>query len=147
MTEKRPISQGLFTWPSSSPELIGSRCVSCGEHFFPVQRTCTLCSSTDTEIVELGSEGRLWTWTIQGFMPKPPFNSGETPESFQPFGVGYIEMPSGVKVEARLIENLPEQLRIGMRMKLVVAPFRTDATGNEVLGFAFKSLEGREGDV
>ena len=80
-------------------------------------------------------------------MPKPPFNSGETAKSFQPFGVGYIEMPSGVKVEARLKESQPEHLKIGMRMKLLVEPFRTDVTGIEVLGFAFQALVRGEGDV
>lgn len=121
--------------------------MDCGEHFFPSQGACTRCSSTNLEVAELGDEGTLWTWTIQGFMPKPPYNSGETLETFQQFGVGYIEMPSGVKVEARLKENRPEQLKIGMKMKLVVEPFRTDASGNDILGFAFKALVEGENNV
>ena len=36
----------------------------------------------------LPSRGTLWTWTTQGFEPKPPFvPDGE----FEPYAVGYVE--------------------------------------------------------
>ncbi|MGV6807555.1 MAG: Zn-ribbon domain-containing OB-fold protein [bacterium] len=140
-SQQIPIHEGLFTWPSESPSLLGSRCNSCGEHFFPVQRGCSNCSGTDLETVELGSRGTLWTWTIQGFMPKSPYASDETPETFTPYGVGYVEMPSGVKVEARLKENTPDKLRIGMPMDLVIEKLRTDDNGNEIMNFAFRAAE------
>jgi uncharacterized OB-fold protein len=136
-----PIHEGLFTWPSTSPLLLGSRCEGCGEHFFPVQRGCSNCSGTQLTTVELGNQGTLWTWTIQGFMPKSPYNSDETPETFTPFGVGYIEMECGVKVEARLKENTPESLRIGMPMELVIEQLRTDEQGNQVMNFAFQAVK------
>jgi len=91
--------------------------------------------------VELGNKGTLWTWTIQGYMPKSPYNSDETPETFTPFGVGYVEMPSGVKVEARLKENTPESLSIGMPMELVIEPLRTDKQGNQIMNFAFQAIK------
>jgi len=141
MSKKTPLSNGLFTWPSEKPQLIGSRCKGCGEHFFPVQKGCSNCSSIDLSTVELGNQGTLWTWTIQGFMPKSPYNSDETPRTFTPFGVGYIEMPSGVKVEARLKENTPESLSIGMQMELVIEPLRTDEQGNQVINFAFQAMK------
>ena len=63
---------------------------------------------------DLGNEGTLWTWTIQSFMPKTPYHTDETPETFTPYGVGYVELACGLKVESRLRENTPEQLTIGM---------------------------------
>lgn len=141
MSKQTPLSNGLFTWPSEKPQLIGSRCKDCGEHFFPVQKGCANCSSTNLSTVELGNQGTLWTWTIQGFMPKSPYNSDETAETFTPFGVGYVEMPCGVKVEARLKENTPESLNIGMPMELIIEPLRTDEHGNQIINFAFQAIK------
>lgn len=141
MSTALPIKEGLFTWPSDRPQLLGSRCRECGEFAFPSQSDCRSCCSGDTEIVELGDRGTLWTWTIQTFMPKSPYHSDETPETFAPYGVGYVEMPGGLRVEARLRENTPEQLTIGMPMTLVIEPFRTDTAGNQLLSFCFQRAQ------
>lgn len=138
MAERVAIKEGLFTWPSDNPELIGSRCQQCGETAFPAQPDCRACSSRETHAVGIGNRGTLWTWTIQSFMPKTPYLSDETPESFRPYGVGYVEMPCGVRVEARLHENTPDALEIGMEMELVIEPFRTADNGDQVMIFAFR---------
>jgi len=117
--------------------LMGSRCRPCGEHYFPAARGCTRCGATDLEACDLGSEGRLWSWTIQGFCPKTPYNSGETDADFKPFGVGYVEMASGLKVESRLTLADPARLHIGMTMELTLEPYRRLPQGEPVFTFAF----------
>lgn len=139
-TKARPIGEGLFTWPSDKPALLGSRCQDCGRVSFPAAQSCTACSSTDVAVEELPGRGTLWTWTVQRFMPKSPYNSGETQETFQPYGVGYVELPDAVRVEGRLTENDPEKLHIGMEMEVVFAPYRTEEDGTEVISFAFKPV-------
>jgi uncharacterized OB-fold protein len=138
VSKQLPIREGLFSWPSQQPRLLGSRCRDCGEFAFPSQPDCRSCCSRDTEVVELGDRGTLWTWTIQSFMPKSPYHSDETAETFKPYGVGYVEMPGGLRVESRLRENQPEQLSIGMPMELVIQPFRTDEAGNQLMTFCFQ---------
>ena len=61
--------------------------------------------------------------TIGGsFAPKaPPYLPGGV-EEFEPYGVGYIELPGEVRVEARLTESDPDRLRIGMLMDLTLIP-------------------------
>ena len=90
---------------------------------------------------DLGSEGTLWTWTIQSFMPKTPYHTDETPETFSPYGVGYVELACGLKVESRLRENTPDNLKIGMPMKLEVIPMRKDDEGADLVTFQFCSAE------
>lgn len=141
MSNQVPLQEGLFTWPSSQPQLLGSRCSQCGEAAFPAQPDCRNCGSRDTQIVELGDRGILWTWTIQTFMPKEPYLSDETPETFRPYGVGYVEMPGGVRVEARLQANNPDELKIGMPMQLNIVPFRTDKNGEQKMTFSFSAAE------
>ncbi|MCA0900550.1 Zn-ribbon domain-containing OB-fold protein [Microbulbifer agarilyticus] len=141
MYKQIPIAEGLFTWPSETPALLGSRCRSCNIAEFPRKPSCPACGSEDVVTEELPRRGKLWTWTIQGFMPKKPYHSDETPETFTPFGVGYVELPGAVCVESRLLENDPAKLKIGMEMELVVETFRHDDAGNPVMSFAFKAAE------
>ena len=82
-------------------------------------------------------DGTLWTFTTQEFALKEPYKGVDEEGSFEPFGLGYIELPEKVKVETRLTESDPERLRIGMEMELVFVPAYRDPDGTEVLTFAF----------
>ena len=146
MPTRVPVETGVFTWPADEPQLLGSRCVECGNHMFPVQSGCPRCTGQQTEPVELGRRGTLWTWTVQGFPPKAPPYRGFTDERFQPFGVGYIELPGEVKVEARLTEADPAKLHIGMEMEMVMVPLTIDEDGNEVITFAFQPVGDASGN-
>ena len=141
MSNRVAIAEGLFTWPSDNPALLCSRCNNCGVANFPASGSCMACSSRAVSIEELPRRGTLWTWTIQQFMPKPPYNSGETMETFTPYGVGYVELPGGIRVEGRLTQNDPAKLRIGMDMEVVFDTYRTDENGDEVVSFFFKPVE------
>jgi uncharacterized OB-fold protein len=138
--QRVPVAEGLFTWPSDEPQLIGSRCGKCAIVTFPSQASCPRCASTDMREHLLARRGRLWAWTTQDFPPPSPPYAGPTGEAFAPFGVGYVELPGEVRVEARLTESDPERLREGMDMELAIVPFCTDEKGNEVVTFAFRPL-------
>ena len=84
------------------PALLGSECSRCGTVSFPRQAACPRCTSTDVVERRLSRRGTLWSWTVQRFRPKSPPYTG--PEEFEPYGVGYIELPGEVRVEARLTE-------------------------------------------
>ena len=141
MADQLPLHPGLFSWPSKNPELLGSRCLKCGEYAFPSQDSCRACGSEQTEIVGLGHSGTLWTWTVQSFMPKSPYLTDETPETFRPYGVGYVELPCGLKVESRLRENSPDSLAIGLDMKLEIIPVRRNDEGTQLMTFQFCAAE------
>ena len=146
MPAQVPVSDGVFTWPSDDPHLLVSRCRTCGNHMFPVQSGCPRCMGVDPEAVELATRGILWTWTVQGFPPKsPPFVGKADPATFQPFGVGYVELPNEVKVEARLTESDPDRLAIGMEMEFVIVALNVDDDGNELVTFAFPPVGGANG--
>jgi uncharacterized OB-fold protein len=85
----------------------------------------------------LPTRGTLWTFTTQEFLPKEPYASGETLETFKPYGVGLVQLGDVVRVEGRLTEADPAKLEIGMPMRLVIVPFRVDPDGTEVLAYAF----------
>lgn len=133
-----PVEEGVFTFPSDEPRLIGSKCGDCGNVMFPTQNGCPKCSGSNNENIELQRKGTLWTWTIQGYPPKsPPYAGNDDPKTFEPFGVGYVELAGECKVETRLTENDPEKLQIGMEMELTLVPLFTNDDGDEVMTFAF----------
>ena len=83
------------------PVLVGSRCGGCGTVAFPAARGCQKCGRQAMEPLELGRRGVVWGFTVQRFAPKsPPYVV--PPGGFQPFAVGYVELPEGVRVEAVL---------------------------------------------
>jgi uncharacterized OB-fold protein len=128
----------VFTWPSDEPQLIGSRCAMCSAVTFPRQDSCPRCGSLEMSEHLLPRRGTLWTFTTQEFLPKEPYASGETQETFRPYGVGLVQLGDEVRVEARLTEADPHRLRIGMEMELDVVPFRVDDDGTEIVTFAFR---------
>ncbi len=138
----RPIDEGLFNWPDQ-PTLLGSRCTACNRVEFPARGGCPACGCDEVRVEALPSRGTLWTWTVQRFMPKSPYDSGETAETFKPYGVGYVELPGAVRVEGRLTESDPEKLRIGMEMDVVFDVWNHDEQGNELVSFAFAPVEER----
>ena len=115
----------LLAGTPSEPVLLGSECHRCGTVSFPRQGTCPRCTSTDVKERRLARRGTLWSWTIQRFRPKSPPYTG--PEAFEPYGVGYVELPGEVRVEARLTESDPSKLQIGMAMELTLIPEATFA--------------------
>lgn len=132
-----PVADGIFSIVDGSPRLLGSRCTNCGNHMFPRQDGCPKCMGGEQEDVELATSGTLWTWTVQAFPPKAPPYLGPVGEAFVPYGVGYVELPNQVRVEARLTESDPTKLTIGMPMHLVLDPLCIDDDGNQVVTYAF----------
>jgi len=128
------IADGLFTG-GSQPHLIGGRDRETGRIVFPGPD-----DAERYEPVPLPRRGRLWSWTIQRFRPKSPPYIG--PEEFEPFAVGYVELPGAVIVEARLANVDFHNLRIGMEMETILLPFTTDAAGNSLVTYAFQPTGG-----
>ncbi|HEX2038213.1 MAG TPA: OB-fold domain-containing protein [Acidimicrobiales bacterium] len=135
-----PIAEGLFTWEDGEARLLGGRCGACGTVTFPRATSCPRCAEEVVLDEPLARRGTLWTWTVQAFPPTSPPYTGPMGEAFEPFAVGYVELPDQVKVEARLVAE-PPALRIGAAMELVLLPVRVDAEGNEVFTFAFAPAE------
>ena len=98
---------------------------------------CPRCGTPEMAPHLLPRRGTLWTFTTQEFLPKEPYASGETLETFRPYGVGIVQLGDEVRVEGRLTEADPAQLRIGMEVELGMVPFFVDEEGDEIMTIAF----------
>jgi uncharacterized OB-fold protein len=134
----------VFTWPADEPQLVGGRCPECAAVAFPRPPSCPRCGATGVERHLLPRRGTLHTWTTQDFLPKEPYASGETLETFRPYGVGLVQLGDEVRVESRLTESDPARLGFGMEVELAIVPFRVDEDGTEVMTFAFRPVSEAE---
>jgi uncharacterized protein len=139
-TSARPVAEGLFVDAGGESRLVGSQCDDCGVVTFPSQPSCPHCASVHVRERLLARQGTLWSWTVQCFPPKsPPYAVADT-DAFEPYGVGYVELPGEVRVEARLTVADPAQLRIGMPMELTLIP-APRADHGDVVTYAFAPVE------
>lgn len=141
MTRAEPIDLSLFTWPADEPRLIGGECGRCGAVAFPRPSACSRCTSDDIRERVLDRRGTLWSYTIQRFRPKAPYDG---PGMFEPYGVGYVELDDGVVVESRLTTADPDQLEIGASMELVLESFGTRRDGISTVTLAFRPVTDEE---
>jgi uncharacterized OB-fold protein len=116
--KKVPIVEGLFTWPSNKPQLIGSKCPLCGSVQFPKSNVCNNPDCDHSKSPEeslLSDEGTLYSYTVHAYDLSDPFAYHKAP-----YAIGAIELPEGINVIARLTTVEKEKLKIGMRMRFKV---------------------------
>ncbi len=133
----RPVAAGVFAGEGDDTRLLAGRRKTDGRLVFPLP---TGTRAMQFEMVELGRAGRLWSWTVQRFPPKEPYD-GPVGDSFHPYAVGYIELPGELIVESRLVDVGFERLRLGLLMRVTTLAYRIDGDGTDVLTYAFRPAE------
>jgi len=139
-----PIEEGFFRIsddPGGPPRLLGSRCPTCGEVFFPRRLVCAQCLHEGTDDVELSTRGRLWTWT---YSHVPMF--GKVDASVPGYGVGQIDLPEGPRVQSILLGG-PGDFEIGMEMEIDLEVLRENAEGDEVVIYRFRPVADTAGSA
>ncbi len=142
MAEQRriPAVEGLFTWPSESPRLIGGRCNGCGTYFFPSFALFHKpdCEGGPVEEVLLASRGKLVSYTVQYYPPPPPYVA---PDPFPPMPIGTVELPEGLQIPGQITGCKIEDLRTGIDVEIVIDDLFVDEEGNQLLTWKFRPLQ------
>jgi uncharacterized OB-fold protein len=90
--------------------LAGTRCCGCKEVSLGSATLCPNCGGDDVTVVPLGAEGTLWSYTVIRHCPPGDYHDRD---NFQPFGMGLIELPEGLRVLAPISADI-DALEIGM---------------------------------
>jgi uncharacterized OB-fold protein len=135
---ERMVAPGLVSGSGEAARLLAGRRRADGKLAFPLPQTG---DAEDYEPVELPRDGVLWSWTVQRFCPKTPYNGFQPGEGFRPYAVGYVEFPGQIIVEGRLVTEKPEALRIGAPMRLALEVYGRDPDGTEIVTYAFTPVE------
>lgn len=131
------VIDGLLRWGVERLSLLGSRCSSCGTTYFPQQAGCAdpNCVEPQLVLVELPSEGVLFSFTWQSYRPPPLFEL----ETWEPYALGMVELAPGLRVMGRL-EIPREKLAIGMNVQ-VASDVMTKCESGQVVGYVFQAKE------
>lgn len=134
-----PVKEGLWseTASDSRPHLIGHKCASCGELFFPIKENgiCTQCYSTNLKKIPLSSRGTVYTHTVVTMRPPGGYYRGEVP-----YAIGFVELPEGIRVETLFTECDPEEIAVGAEVELLIEKLHEDDEGNEVMAYKFRPV-------
>ena len=130
MVEKVAVKEGTFIEDLEGGRLLGSKCKSCGQIFFPKSSLCFSCFSEDTEEIVLSRKGKLYTFTI-GRMASMNFQP--------PYAIGLIEMPEGIRIMAPLKWSEGDPLKVGMEMEVVIEKLWQEKD-KEIIGYKFKPV-------
>jgi len=114
--------------------LIGSRCLKCGDIFFPRRLVCSKCHSRQLSDYKLSEKGRIVSWTIIRNPPKEY-------EKYAPYAVGLIELDDGVKIISQLVDVGPEEIKTGMRVEATFRRVREEGSSGIIeYGYKFRPI-------
>ncbi|MBL8772008.1 MAG: Zn-ribbon domain-containing OB-fold protein [Phenylobacterium sp.] len=86
------------------------RCQACGEvHWYP-RPICPFCHSDRTVWEESPGTGVVYTFSVMRRSPTGPY------------AIGYVTLDEGVSLMTNFVDMAPEDLRIGMRVKVKFQP-------------------------
>jgi uncharacterized OB-fold protein len=132
-------AEGLFAATADGPRLLGSRCATCQTPYFPRSAGChnPNCDQSKMEDVEFGPSGTIWSVSIQNYPPPPPV---VCEDPFQPFAVGMVDLPEGLRVLGRIAAEDPDSVGVGDSVELILAPLGRDESGSQVISWQFKPV-------
>jgi uncharacterized OB-fold protein len=132
------ISDGIYWVRDGSVALLGSKGGASGDVVFPA---LSGAQGEADGLAEISGVGRLWTYTVQRFKPKFPFDDGQPDAEFVPYVVGYVSFEeSGIIVEGRIVNAAPDELEIGQEMS-ICSTVIAKSQGNNIELYAFAPLE------
>jgi len=138
--KKIPLKEGLWSTQSEdgTPQLIGSKCEVCGEHFFPKKEKgwCIYCQNRSLSDVTLSREGKIASFSVVMQQPGGGFYKGPVP-----FSYGCVDLPEGIRIETLFSTDEFSELEVGESAELVIEKIYADDEGNEVVTFQFKPIK------
>ena len=110
-TERAPFTIDSFYAYVREGRLMGARCLSCGRLLVPPRPVCPSCYGSEFEWVELSGEGVVESYTVIHVAP-PRF------QEEAPYIVAIVRLKEGVKLPGRLVGVEPEEVKVGMPVRV-----------------------------
>ena len=102
-------------------ELRVQKCGSCGKLRHLPKPWCPDCLSEEVTWVPLTGRGQVYTYTVMHRAPAPSFADE------LPYVVALVELEEGVKMISNVVECPPEQVTVGMPVKVVFEDISDEA--------------------
>ncbi|MCU1460527.1 MAG: hypothetical protein JWO37_602 [Acidimicrobiales bacterium] len=126
-----PAVEGWFAM-AGEPQLLGTRCTSCGTFFFPPSDGFCRnpeCQGTEFEPAPLSRRGTVWSYTDNRYQPPPPYMS---PDPFEPYTIAAVELAGeGLVVLGQMVAG--ELVAIGDEVEVVLDTLFEDDSNEYVM--------------
>ena len=112
------------------PHLVAHECTSCGARFFDRRNACASCGRREFHSVSIATDGIVRSFTIVTFAaPGVPV----------PFVTAIVDC-DGTSVRGNIVgvDPTPEQVSLGMKVRLTTTSLGVDDHGTEAVGYAFE---------
>ena len=129
MARRVPIREGTFREGPDGGALLGNRCTSCGQIFFPKAKLCQACLHEELKEIPLSRKGTLYSYTI-AHMPSSRF--------IPPCAMGFVDLPEGLRIFAPLKMLEGSAFEVGMEMEVVIDKLWEEGE-KEVIGYMFQA--------
>ena len=134
-----PIKKGVWSEPDGNGKisLLGSKCLKCGELFFPKKEAgvCTNCQAAQFDEVKLSSEGKIYSYSVVEIRP-PGYYQGEVP-----YALAFIDLPEGIQIETLLTQCDFNELKVGLPVEMILDTLHVDEDGNDVICYKFRPIK------
>jgi uncharacterized OB-fold protein len=146
-----PIVDYLILEPE--PHLRAHECVSCKARYLGRRNACANCSGTDFADADVSTDGVLRTYTIVSYaLPSraPTHQAALTtsvahppPPAQVPFVAAIVDC-GGTTVQGKLLNvtPVPDDVALGMPLRLATYSLGADASGVEAIGYGFEPVGG-----
>jgi uncharacterized OB-fold protein len=118
--------------------LVAQECASCGARYFERRIACAACGRLEFRAVPVATEGEVEAFTIVSMAP---------PGVPTPFVAAIVDC-DGTSVRGNLINvsPSPENVSLGMKVRLATYSVGTDTAGTEAVGYGFEPLRRDAGE-
>lgn len=139
MPQLNPVVPEALDLSGETPALVASRCPDCGTVYYPRSDTCRNPACEGAPQPErIAGEGTLYSYTIQHYKPPDLFGM----EAWEPYALGLVDMPHGVRVMGKIAGIPFDALEIGMPVRLS-AETLSETDGEALVTHVFRAVENR----
>lgn len=112
------------------PHLVAHECSNCGARFFDRRNACASCSGTDFVPAPIATQGVVRSFSIVAFA---------APGIEVPFVSAIVDC-DGTSVRGNIVNTPadPENVKLGMPVRLTTFPIGVDSEGVEAINFGFE---------
>jgi uncharacterized OB-fold protein len=115
------------------PHLVASECASCAALFFDRRNACANCGQREFRGRPLSNDGVVRAFTIV---------YRATPDVAVPYVSAVVDLDGGGTAKANIVgtEPSPDQIRLGMKVRLTTYPVGTDREGTQAIAFGYRPI-------
>jgi uncharacterized protein len=116
---------------NGAPYLVANRCDSCGALYFDRRNACAKCSGQSFSKQRLADDGTVRSFTIvHRAAPGVP----------TPYASAIVDLSGGGVVKANLlnVEPSPDNVQLGMKVRLTTTVAGVDDNGTEAVQFGYE---------